>query len=503
MLRRALSVFAVMLGTFWAAVVAPSAAMSQPSQAELVEDFLKVAFGDEFTGQDWEYLRRFEGPVRIRVIGDAPATDMKRLMESVSMAARYARHDIRIAQAHEKANIFVYFASPARYEELAERMAASEEPYNHTLRWQMARTLEWASKLPHSEVCLLRPEVRRDGPDLAYTHILINPLSTADHRYRCIPEELFQGLGLTADTKKRWPSIFSEARYPYDPSEYDLKYLEWLYSPVLRSGLTKSEVRQRLLGHAAADPSQGLLSSPGNGLLVESFLSLVLRSGKNGLRRGPYKWAGPVRVHLTERLTADESANLRAAIGALSKRAGIDIAIASSDEQHNVVIDGGVSLDIDDVLARRYAGSNIDTGERTRARQSLESALRFGSANYFLHAKNYVPSYFGQYIYRNPVYQVGNFCELNAIGNLFGVRASKSLPYPSVFSHWYDCQAELSPYDLLLLAIVAHPDIKAGMPENELAAAMRQLIERLRPDQSRPPEVFRSATSNLPKAEMQ
>lgn len=187
------------------------------TQAQL-DYFLEIAFGAEY-GQSDLSIKKWEGPIKIRVLGSPTAQDravlhtvvqeLKSLLGSVS---------IDIVQSGD-ANLTIHFVPEAEFHR--------HEPAYRPVNLGYFRTWWNQGKIYQARVLISTTGV------------------TPQERAHLIREELTQTLGLMRDSYRYPDSIFFQGwtkttRY----SELDAALVQLLYRPEIRPGMTKAQVLQ-------------------------------------------------------------------------------------------------------------------------------------------------------------------------------------------------------------------------------------------------------------------
>lgn len=204
------------------------------SNAQLARDFLELTFTLE-NGDSVPVFTRFEGPITVRVLGDAPPTldrDLDRLLERLR---READIDIARVDAEETATITV--------EPMPQRQIQRIAP---------------------SAACFVRPNVsswseyrqRRNDPTTFWNRLserrsmaifLPNDVSPQEIR-DCLHEEIAQGLGPVNDIFRLSTSVFNDDNFHAVLTGYDMLMLRVTYDRGLRAGMSRQQVAQRLPG---------------------------------------------------------------------------------------------------------------------------------------------------------------------------------------------------------------------------------------------------------------
>ncbi len=212
--------------------VARAAAPSSRSNAELVEDFLELSFQME-SGRALPFLTRFKGPVRVSVIGSAPASLEFDLSQLLARLQREAGIDISRARPGEDAEIIID-AVPRKTLQRAVPQAACFVVPNVT-GWREFRkkrhrgTTDWSKLAQRNRATIIIPSD-------------VSPQEVRD----CLHEEVAQALGPLNDLYRLPNSIFNDDNFHTVLTGFDMLILRAYYAPELRNGMSRSEARAAL-----------------------------------------------------------------------------------------------------------------------------------------------------------------------------------------------------------------------------------------------------------------
>ncbi len=215
---------------------------------DLVDNFLAIAFFDEFGERDGQLiaggaenkLHRWPGPVRVGVVFGASVPPEQRASDRAAIAA-YIRRLSKISglpmwMNDRNPNHTVFILNPD------ERRAAGP----------LIRAAE-----PETSIAAIR-SVEEMRPDIYCTAFTFNPGAsamidsavsviraelTAKLRMLCVHEEIAQSLGLINDSPHARPSIFNDDEEFALLTRQDELMLKILYDPRLRPGMTLAEAR--------------------------------------------------------------------------------------------------------------------------------------------------------------------------------------------------------------------------------------------------------------------
>ncbi|SEP55202.1 DUF2927 domain-containing protein [Thalassovita taeanensis] len=201
------------------------------SNIDLRRDFLDLAFKLE-SGRDLPVLSRFEGPITLRVTGQAPVNltmDLDRLLLRLRSEAGI---DIR-RTADADANITIEAVTRADIRRQLPQAACFVVPNISRLsEYRSARRsarTDWAKVTQRSKLAIFVPA------DAA-------PQELRD----CLHEELAQALGPLNDLYRLPDSVFNDDNVHTVLTGYDMLVLRAYYAPELQSGMTRAQVATRL-----------------------------------------------------------------------------------------------------------------------------------------------------------------------------------------------------------------------------------------------------------------
>ena len=268
----------------------------QASNADLTRDFMDLAMALE-SGRDLEVFTRFEGPISVRLVGSVQSTvpsDLDRLLHRLRMEA-----GINIfATSAPEANITINAVSRADIQRFLPQAACFVVPNVSTLsEYRQARRsnrVNWGKITSRTRLAIFLP----------------NDSSPQEAR-DCLHEELAQALGPLNDLYRLPDSVFNDDNVHTVLTGYDMLILRAYYDPVLRNGMSRSEVMDRLPGLFARLNPAGERISP------------------RRAARTPRPWIeaiqtalGPGASPITRRAAATEALSIASAMGWEDHRRG-------------------------------------------------------------------------------------------------------------------------------------------------------------------------------------
>lgn len=220
------------------------------SKEALATNFMRIALFNEYTTQNGSYvagespsnLRRFDQPVRVRVINGEATSEAAAQFNAAKVAsytrrlARITGHDIRYANDGERANMVVFFLNRAEQPAMARQLG----------RYVTTPPREVEDAFANSGnglLCGAFSLSQKRAPDSYRAAIILIKSEHSDaQRDACIQEEMAQALGLTNDSDAARPSIFNDDEEFAALTKHDELLLQILYDSRLRSGMSADAV---------------------------------------------------------------------------------------------------------------------------------------------------------------------------------------------------------------------------------------------------------------------
>ncbi|MEM0934980.1 MAG: DUF2927 domain-containing protein [Pseudomonadota bacterium] len=204
------------------------------SNGELAADFLDLSFEME-SGRRLTALSRFEGPVRVRVAGQAPPSLEGDLAALLARLRSEARIDIARAGEGEPANLIVEVLPRRELQRLVPQAACFVVPrvgsWEEFRRARRSRVVDWTTLIERTRAAIFLP-----GD--------VSPQEIRD----CLHEEVAQALGPLNDLYRLPDSVFNDDNFHTVLTGFDMLMLRITYDRALQSGLSPAEVSSRLPG---------------------------------------------------------------------------------------------------------------------------------------------------------------------------------------------------------------------------------------------------------------
>lgn len=201
------------------------------ANAEIAQDFLDLSFRME-SGRTLPIMTRFEGPIRVKITGNAPATFRADLDQLLTRLRREA--NINIDQVTTgPAEIIVATIPRATLSAAVPRAACFVVPrvdsWQDYLRKRKTDAIDWTTLTSRTKATMFVPS------DVA-------PQEARD----CLHEELAQALGPLNDLYRLPDSVFNDDNIHNVLTSFDMLVLKTYYAPELANGMSRTEVASRL-----------------------------------------------------------------------------------------------------------------------------------------------------------------------------------------------------------------------------------------------------------------
>lgn len=201
--------------------------------SEIALDFVDLAFRME-SGRTLPVLTRFEGPITVAVTGPTSQTTLDDLSDLLKRLRSEARIDIQFTNGPD-ANIVIESVPSRTLQRVAPNAACFVVP--RVQSWAALRAargtanLDWATLRQRDKAGIFIPSD-------------VTPQEIRD----CLHEELAQALGPLNDLYRLPDSVFNDDNIHAVLTGFDMLILRTYYAPQLQSGMTATQVADRLPG---------------------------------------------------------------------------------------------------------------------------------------------------------------------------------------------------------------------------------------------------------------
>ena len=247
------------------------------SNTEIARDFLDLAFKME-SGRILPVMTRFEGPITLRVIGDAPASLGPDLAHLLARLNREAGIPIRRVNPTQAANITIDVIPRAQLQRFVPQAACFVVP--RLSSWAQYRNqrrsgvTSWATLTERKQIAIFLP-----GD--------VSPQEVRD----CLHEELAQALGPLNDLYRLPDSVFNDDNFQTVLTGFDMLILRAYYAPEMRNGMTRSQAAIALprvlarLNPRGQRISTGPMTHPTSRVWINAIETALGPKGTPALRR--------------------------------------------------------------------------------------------------------------------------------------------------------------------------------------------------------------------------
>lgn len=241
---------------------APNPLPPARANPDMVRDILEMGFFLE-SGRPLPVLSRFEGPIRLRVIGTPPNGALAETDRLLHRLRAEALVDITRVAAGENAQITVEFLPQARIRSLVPQAACFLVPnigtWNEFRSNQRNPALDWAQVVERQKVGIFIPSDT-------------TPQETRD----CLHEEIGQSLGPLNDLYRVTDSVFNDDNFQTTLTGFDMLMLRAWNDPALQLGMTPPQVAAVLPGVLARINPAGQRAGTGPaGLTPRAWIDAV------------------------------------------------------------------------------------------------------------------------------------------------------------------------------------------------------------------------------------
>ncbi|MDP6391053.1 MAG: DUF2927 domain-containing protein [Alphaproteobacteria bacterium] len=219
----------------------PAAAQKSMSNAQLLLNLDTVAFGNEYTGRRYKFVRKWKSPIRAGIKGDPPAYFEDMVRQHLADLQRSTGHSMRLVfsrrmQREKKlakgfnpksVNMFLLYFP-------LDKMEAQLPPQFGSDKAMVMRLLK-TGKTP----CMAK--LFKKGQEIRVSIVLFPAHHPKNYMRACVVEELTQVLGLPNDSKDVKPSIFNDKSHYFELTNHDRWLLRLLYDPSIAIGMPRAD----------------------------------------------------------------------------------------------------------------------------------------------------------------------------------------------------------------------------------------------------------------------
>lgn len=223
------------------------ASTAQPWQSTsfIINSFFETVLGSEYARGGFS-VKKWSGTVKIYVAHQVPDTQLHNKLLNAQIADLRALTGLKIIRVKSKkeANIHYYFTSQRKLPALVRATAGQQ-------------SLQYLK----SAVCLATMKAKSSGDiKSAMIYIPVDQARMHAKLLSCIVEEITQTMGIPRDSDDVYPSIFNDKT----PNSYltglDVVLLKLLYSPEVKQGMGKAQLKPVLTSLIAKMRREGVIA---------------------------------------------------------------------------------------------------------------------------------------------------------------------------------------------------------------------------------------------------
>lgn len=218
----------------------------QFTNADLLRNFDTIAFGNEYTGQKFDIVRKWSMPMRMGIQGKNYPPYLEAFVDDVAAdLAITTGHDISLYysfQKHKakqlpadfdqkKVNVILYYLPD---DEIPAATAKYWDNDQEKVRWMVQNSTCFANYFT------------KKGEIVAAVIVFPSRHPESYHR-ACVVEEITQILGLPNDSNLVKPSIFNDTSQYFELTEHDRWLLRALYLPEITPGMHRHDALRKAL----------------------------------------------------------------------------------------------------------------------------------------------------------------------------------------------------------------------------------------------------------------
>lgn len=228
------------------ATLTAARAEEQFSNADLLRNFDSIAFGNEYTGQRFDIVRKWSKPMRMGIQGKDHPAYLETFIDDVAQdLAKTTGHDISLYYSigkqrakqlpadfdQKKVNVIVYY------------LPDDEIPVATAKYWNNdPERVRW---LVQNSTCFANYFTKKGEITAA---VIVFPSRHPESFLRaCAVEEITQILGLPNDSNLVKPSIFNDSSQYFELTEHDRWLLRALYLPEITPGMHRDDALRKAL----------------------------------------------------------------------------------------------------------------------------------------------------------------------------------------------------------------------------------------------------------------
>ena len=232
--------FALVVAALSAAGASADAA-ERLSNADIVRNFNIIAFGNEYTHQRFERLRKWRKPIVARIDGNTPAYLEDYVNQHFRDITKITGHPAKLA----------YSARMRREKRVAKDLNAKSfnmfmlyypmKEMTAVVRRQLGGKMDPSLRRLKSGASTCEAQLFKKGDEIRTAVILFPAYGDKKTLRACVVEEITQVMGLANDSNNVRPSIFNDTSRYFELTGHDRLLLRILYDKRLSVGMPRRD----------------------------------------------------------------------------------------------------------------------------------------------------------------------------------------------------------------------------------------------------------------------
>lgn len=227
-------------------LLGPARAQEPFTNADLLRNFDAIAFGNEYTGQRFDLVRKWAKPMRMGIQGKNYPAYLETFIDDVAQdLAKMTGHDISLyySFAKQKAKTLASDFDRTKVNVILYYLPDDQIPAATAKYWNNdPERVRW---LVENSTCFANYFTKKGEITAA---VIVFPSRHPESFHRaCAVEEITQILGLPNDSNLVKPSIFNDSSQYFELTEHDRWLLRALYLPEITPGMHRHDALRKAL----------------------------------------------------------------------------------------------------------------------------------------------------------------------------------------------------------------------------------------------------------------
>ena len=230
----------MLIALYFVIIMAPfTAGAASMSAKQLIHNYDLIAFGNEYTGKRYDYVRKWAEPIRVGLQGKFPAYFEEFVVDHINNLRKLTGHPIELYYSitlqkqkklpkdfdAKKVN-FILFYLPV------EQIPGAVAKYFDHDEAAVKKMIEVST-------CFAKFGTRKN--EIRWAISVFPSHRPKDHMRACVVEELTQVLGLPNDSTEVTNSIFNDKSRYFELTGQDKLMLKMLYDPRVTFGMPRQQ----------------------------------------------------------------------------------------------------------------------------------------------------------------------------------------------------------------------------------------------------------------------